>query len=84
MFEEIDTAPVKSDSEYNEELLHKLDNGLDILHWYEKEIFRLYAENGQNILSLSRETKIPYRSLVKTIKKVKTLLKYKIKNYEYR
>lgn len=60
----------------------KLDKSLKILHWYEKEIFRLYSENGQNILKLSRETKIPYRSLFKTIRKVKVLLKFKIRNHE--
>lgn len=68
---------------YDEDLYLRLDNGLGVLHWYEKEIFRLYSDNGQNVLQLSRETKIPYRSLIKTITKVKQLLKYKIRNYEF-
>lgn len=72
---------LKEDSEDFEEMSHKLTRSLDVLHWYEKEIFRLYSENGKNILKLSRETKIPYRSLFKTVRKVRTYLKYKIRNH---
>jgi hypothetical protein len=68
--------------EYNEELLNKLENGLGILHWYELELLKLYASNGKNLLAISRETKIPYRSLIKTIRKAKILMKYKIRNNE--
>lgn len=64
-----------------EDLSRKLKKSLDVLHWYEKEIFRLYSENGKNILKLSRETKIPYRSLFKTVRKVRIYLKYKIRNH---
>ena len=41
----------------------------------------IYSEN-KNLLAISRETKIPYRSLLKTIRKAKTLLKFKIRNNE--
>lgn len=64
-----------------EELSGKLVKSLNVLHWYEKEIFRLYSENGKNISELSRVTKIPYRSLFKTIRKVRIYLKYKIRNH---
>ncbi len=74
-------APDVSDTIQTDEITVKLNNSLKILHWYELEILRLYSENGQNIMSLSRDTGIPYRSLMKTIKKTKTLLKYKIKNH---
>lgn len=77
-----DNHDTADDADYSEELDHKLKKSMDVLHWYEKEILRLYSENGQNILKLSRETKIPYRSLFKTIRKVKSLLKYKIRNHE--
>lgn len=63
-----------------EEMVKKLDKSLNILHWYEREIFRLYAESGMNIMELSRNTKIPYRSLSMTIKNVKTYLYYKVRN----
>lgn len=80
---EIDHTHDKAEvaSEYEEEINDKLTKSIEVLHWYEAQILKLYAENGQNILALSRETKIPYRSLMKTIKKAKTLLKYKIRNY---
>jgi len=68
--------------EYDDSLNEKLYRAMDVLHWYEKEIFRVYSETG-NLLQVSRDTKIPYRSLLKTIKKVKTLLKYKIRNYAH-
>lgn len=67
--------------EYNEDLINKLEKGLGVLHWYEREIFRLYAKD-KNLLQVSRETKIPYRSLIKTVRKTKILLKYKIRNNE--
>ena len=64
---------------YDESISDKLKKSIEVLHWYEKEIFRLYSESG-NLLQVSRDTGIPYRSLLKTVKKVKTLLKYKIRN----
>ena len=75
-------APDSTDTIQADEIAVKLNNSLKILHWYELEIFRLYSENGQNIMSLSRDTGIPYRSLMKTVKKTRTLLKYKIKNHD--
>lgn len=66
--------------EYDESLTTKLYASMEILHWYEKEVFKLFSESG-NLLQISRDTNIPYRSLLKTIKKVRTLLKYKIRNY---
>jgi len=66
-----------------EEISLKLKKSMDVLHWYEKEIFRLYSQRGKNILKLSRETKIPYRSLFKTVRKVRIYLKYKIRNHAH-
>lgn len=73
----------EEEKEYDESIFDKLDKSLSVLHWYEIGIMKLYAENGGNILEISRDTKIPYRSLLKTIRKVKNLLKYKIRNYVY-
>jgi hypothetical protein len=64
---------------YDDSINVKLNKSMEVLHWYEEQIFKLYAESG-NLLQVSRDTKIPYRSLLKTVKKVKTLLKYKIRN----
>lgn len=49
------------------------------LHWYEKELFLEYVNNGRSIIKLSKDTLIPYRSVIKTINKVKHLLKTKLK-----
>jgi len=57
-------APDVSDTIQTDEITVKLNNSLKILHWYELEIFRLYSENGQKIMSLSRDTGIPYRSFL--------------------
>jgi DNA-directed RNA polymerase specialized sigma24 family protein len=61
-------------AEIHEEMDSKLKQSMGELHWYEKNVFELYAENGRNILKLSRDTKIPYRSLFKTVTKVKKKL----------
>lgn len=61
-------------SDVHEEMDGKLKQSMGELHWYEKNVFELYADNGRNILKLSRDTKIPYRSLFKTVTKVKKKL----------
>jgi DNA-directed RNA polymerase specialized sigma24 family protein len=48
------------------------------LHWYEREILFLYAET-RNIVTLAKETKIPYRSLFKTITRAKQKLRQAMK-----
>ena len=80
VYQEIPVTYEQPKEDYDESIFDKLDKSLGILHWYEIGIMKLYAENGGNILELSRDTKIPYRSLLKTIRKVKNTLKYKIRN----
>jgi hypothetical protein len=81
LFEEIPTYYQEIKEDYNENIYKKLNEGMKVLHWYEAELLKLYSDN-KNLLAISRETKIPYRSLLKTIRKAKTLLKYKIRNNE--
>jgi len=69
-------------SEVDEETDTKLKQSMGELHWYEKNVFELYAENGRNILKLSRDTKIPYRSLFKTVTKVKKKLSKAVRKEE--
>ena len=76
VYEEVQDQPTE---EYDESINEKLNKSMEILHWYEREVMKLFAESG-NLLQVSRDTGIPYRSLLKTVKKVKTLLKYKIRN----
>lgn len=69
-------------SDVHEEMDGKLKQSMDELHWYEKNVFELYADNGRNILKLSRDTKIPYRSLFKTVTKVKKKLSKAVRKEE--
>ena len=81
VYQEISVTYESPKEDYDESLVIKLEQGMDVLHWYEAELLKLYSHN-KNLLAISRETKIPYRSLLKTIRKAKTLLKYKIRNNE--
>jgi hypothetical protein len=81
VYQEIPITYESPKEDYDESLVIKLEQGMDVLHWYEAELLKLYSQN-KNLLAISRETKIPYRSLLKTIRKAKTLLKYKIRNNE--
>jgi hypothetical protein len=81
VYQEIPLTYEVKKEDYDEGLMNKLEKGLEVLHWYERELLQLYANNGKNLLAISRETKIPYRSLIKTIRKAKILMKYKIRNY---
>ena len=80
VYSEIPVTYEVTKEEYNEDVILRLEKGMEVLHWYEKELLMLYANNGKNLLAISRETKIPYRSLLKTIRKARMLLKYKIRN----
>lgn len=82
--EQLDEIPESFEmkkEDYDESLNEKLDDAIKILHWYERELLRLYSEE-KNLLKISRDTNIPYRSILETIKKVKIFLKYKIRNHE--
>jgi hypothetical protein len=59
-----------------EQTLIKLENSVNELHWYEKGILEIYIDCKMNQKKVSRETKIPYMSIVRTI----TTIKDKIKN----
>ena len=53
-----------------------LDKDLDMItnYWYEKEILKMYVDCG-TITKLSQETKIPYKTLQRTISKLKKRMK---------
>lgn len=80
VYTEIPVSYEVTKEEYNEDVILRLEKGMEVLHWYERELLNIYANNGKNLLAISRETKIPYRSLLKTIRKARMLLKYKIRN----
>lgn len=55
--------------------LEKVDRILDSLEWYDKELFKLYAEGEHNYSTLSKETGIPRTSIALTIKRVRKHIK---------
>lgn len=57
----------------------RVRDGMAGLHWYESKLIEIYSTNGQNIAKISRDTGIPYRSLFKTIKRVKEKLKQEVR-----
>jgi hypothetical protein len=78
-FEELGDIGERLKDEGQEEAEKSLEGHLSGLHWYERKLIEIYSENGRNVAKISRETGIPYRSLFKTIKKTKALLKTEIK-----
>ena len=62
------------------DLVDKLQKNLEGLHWYNKEILKLYAiDFKKNAKELSRKTGIPYMSIVRTINKTKKQMKTNIR-----
>ena len=57
-----------------------MENGIEKLHWYQKEILKLYTfEFNKNAKELSRNTGIPYMSIIRTLKQTKNELKKHIR-----
>ena len=62
------------------DLVDKLEKNLEGLHWYNKEILKLYAiDFKKNAKELSRKTGIPYMSIIRTINKTKKQMKTNIR-----
>lgn len=53
----------------------KVNNILEELTWYDRELFKLYAEGEHNYSSLAKETGIPRTSIGLTINRVKKYIK---------
>ena len=62
------------------DMFEKLEANMDGLHWYNKEILKLYAiDFKKNAKELSRKTGIPYMSIIRTINKTKKQMKTNIR-----
>lgn len=61
-----------------EELASKINKELDKLHWYDKELFKVFVDEGHNISSLSRATGIPRTSISLTINRIRKHIKKRI------
>ena len=58
--------------------LEEIDNCLDTLNWYDRELFKLYYYEGNTLDSLAAKTRISRNSLFTTIDKVREILKKKL------
>lgn len=58
----------------SQETIDRMQEKMGELHWYAGKVMELYADGG-NIMQLSRETHIPYRSLLKTVTKTRRQLR---------
>lgn len=77
---EFEPSYTKPDEIESTDYIDKLSTKLEGLHWYNKEIIKLYAVDfKRNARELSRKTGIPYMSIIRTLKKTKTELKNQIK-----
>jgi len=66
--------------DYDNSIFEKLEANMDGLHWYNKEILKLYAiDFKKNAKELSRKTGIPYMSIIRTINKTKKQMKTNIR-----
>ena len=74
---EYDVEVVETDPS---ETYEKIELHLQNLHWYNRELFKLYAlDFKKNAKELSRKTGIPYMSIVRSINKTKAEIKKNIK-----
>jgi hypothetical protein len=81
-FAELKETGDRYEQEEGPDAAHYVRDAMRGLHWYEASLLEVYAENGCNIARISRETRIPYRSLFKTINKVKQQMKQEIRKGE--
>lgn len=66
--------------EKQESVIEVMESAIENLHWYQKEILKLYTfEFNKNAKELSRQTGIPYMSIIRTLKQTKTELKKHIR-----
>jgi hypothetical protein len=69
-----------SDDYDKSNMFEKLEANMNGLHWYNKEILKLYAiDFKKNAKELSRKTGIPYMSIIRTINKTKKQMKTNIR-----
>lgn len=73
--QEIDIIENKSPEEDKILDINRVEKILNELPWYDRELFRLYAEGEHNYSSLAKETGIPRTSIGLTINRVRKHIK---------
>jgi hypothetical protein len=65
------------------DLTTQIQSSVENLHWYKRELLKLYTEKFNcNATALSKYTKIPYMSIIRTLNQTKSELKSKIRNHD--
>jgi len=70
----------ETDSTVTEKMLTELDNAVEGLYWYDREVLKLYYYEGHTLDSLAKKTGISRNSLFNTIDKVRKELKEVLSN----
>jgi RNA polymerase sigma factor (sigma-70 family) len=72
---EYDSIPEEIEAEPNPLDVNRVNSLLQELNWYDRELFKLFAEGEHTYSSLARETGIPRTSISLTINRVRRHLK---------
>ena len=79
----VEYTPKEVQEESISDLSQVVRLSVEDLHWYKKELLRLYTEVFDcNAKALSRDTGIPYMSIIRTLNITKSELKSKIRNHD--
>lgn len=78
-FVELDVKE-KVDNQIDYDIFDRLEDSLADMYWYQSEIIKLYTFNfNKNAKELSKDTGIPYMSIIRTLKQTKNELRKKIR-----
>ena len=72
-------AEEEEDTEWINETAKKIQQEIDNLHWYDRELFKVFVEEGHTMSSLSRVTGIPRTSISLTINRIRKHIKNRLK-----
>ncbi len=76
----VEYIEVEKEDVKENDLTENITNVFEQLYWYQKEILRLYTyQFNKNAKELSRQTGIPYMSIIRTLNQIKKELKQQLR-----
>lgn len=76
----VEYIEVEKEDVKENDLTENITNVFEQLYWYQKEILRLYTyQFNKNAKELSRQTGIPYMSIIRTLNQIKKELKHQLR-----
>jgi len=76
----VEYVEVEREDVKENDLTENITNVFEQLYWYQKEILRLYTyQFNKNAKELSRQTGIPYMSIIRTLNQIKKELKHQLR-----